>query len=111
MPVLLIPSSYVEGETKCWTAGEAEGKDTKDVMVETTMGEVRFLLLLSPTFPSSRSALRYRSLVHLKHGTSTDFPPALYLAVAQLLPLSFGPEDLDKPRDPSSSSVATGEKV
>ncbi|GAA5980392.1 hypothetical protein JCM11641_001788 [Rhodosporidiobolus odoratus] len=55
MPILLIPSSYVAGQTPFLTAAETEGKDTKDVAVETTMGE--------------------------------------------LLPLSFGPEDLDKPRD------------
>ncbi|CDR48958.1 RHTO0S21e02498g1_1 [Rhodotorula toruloides] len=54
MPVLLIPSSYVEGKTPTKTATEAEGADTEDTVVETTMGE--------------------------------------------LLPLSFGPEDLRKPR-------------
>ncbi|KAJ8294810.1 Cytidine deaminase [Rhodotorula toruloides] len=52
--VLLIPSSYVEGKTPTKTATEAEGADTEDTVVETTMGE--------------------------------------------LLPLSFGPEDLRKPR-------------
>ncbi|BGP69956.1 hypothetical protein NBRC10513v2_003309 [Rhodotorula toruloides] len=54
MPVLLIPSSYVEGKTPTKSATEAEGADTEDTVVETTMGE--------------------------------------------LLPLSFGPEDLRKPR-------------
>ncbi|BGP15537.1 hypothetical protein JCM10213_006475 [Rhodosporidiobolus nylandii] len=54
MPILLIPSSYVAGQTPFLTAPEAEGKDTKDIAVKSTMGE--------------------------------------------LLPLSFGPEDLEKPR-------------
>ncbi|GAA5866797.1 hypothetical protein JCM8547_003567 [Rhodosporidiobolus lusitaniae] len=67
MPILLVPSSYKEGVTKVMTATEAEGKDTQDVLVETTMGE--------------------------------------------LLPLSFGPEDLDKPREPSSSASVTGAKA
>ncbi|GAA6023591.1 hypothetical protein JCM10207_005726 [Rhodosporidiobolus poonsookiae] len=62
MPILLVPSSYVEGVTKVLTAAEAEGKDTTDCLVETTMGE--------------------------------------------LLPLSFGPDDLQRPRDPQQAVAA-----
>ncbi|GAA5963566.1 hypothetical protein JCM21900_003223 [Sporobolomyces salmonicolor] len=54
MPILLVPASYAEGKTKLSNAADAEGADTTDTLVETTMGEI--------------------------------------------LPLSFGPADLEKPR-------------
>ncbi|GAA5842368.1 hypothetical protein JCM11251_004207 [Rhodosporidiobolus azoricus] len=65
MPILLIPSTYSASSTRVLTAPEAEGKDTKGAMVETTMGEI--------------------------------------------LPLSFGPEDLERPREPHApAAVANG---
>lgn len=91
MPVLLVPASYVEGKTRTIAASEAEHGNTEDTLVATTMGEVS-----SPCPP-----LR---LTRISHTLMTD-------STKQLLPLSFGPEDLAKPRPgPGANVVPASER-
>lgn len=110
MPVLLVPASYVEGKTRSIAAAEAEHGSTQDTLVETTMGEVRISSKFRPTSsPPGPAGVRWpprtrRGRLHLAliRNAQLIHDPSLPLreliARAQLLPLSFGPDDLAKPR-------------
>ena len=89
MPVLLVPASYVEGKTRTIAAAEAEHGSPEDTLVATTMGEVSSLCL-----PAAPHSFDPHTLL-----MTTD------LVTNQLLPLSFGPEDLAKPRPGSGANV------
>lgn len=43
MPILLVPACYTSEKTKEITLGEVEGREDEDILVVTSMKEVRLL--------------------------------------------------------------------
>lgn len=70
MPIYLVPATFSD-KTTYVSIAESTHSGNEDQVVVTSMGEVRIL---------------------------RDRPLSAELTTMQLLPLSFGPEDLERPR-------------